>query len=63
VIEQYMHFVKLMRMSALYYIHTLDFIVIVYWNSRPQEDMSLHSDILFWFRAKQFLFLLLMLCA
>jgi hypothetical protein len=28
-------------------------IVLNHWNNSPRVDMSLHSDILFWFRAKQ----------
>ena len=35
------------------------FIVLAHWNNSPLVDMSLHSNTLFWFRAKQSLFLLL----
>ena len=35
------------------------FIVLDHWNSSPWVDMSLHSDILFWFWANQSLLLLL----
>ena len=35
------------------------FIVLAHWNNSPRIDMSLHSDILFWFRANQSLLLLL----
>ena len=37
----------------------LDCIVLAHWNVSPWVDMSLHLYTLFWFRAKQLLFLLL----
>jgi hypothetical protein len=33
--------------------------VLAHWNNSPRVDMSLHSDILFWFRANQSLLFLL----
>ena len=35
------------------------FIVLAHWNKSSREDMSLHSDTLFWFRANQSLLFLL----
>ena len=37
-------------MSALNYrpIHTFCFVVLAYWNNRPQVDMSLHSNTISW---------------
>jgi hypothetical protein len=35
------------------------FIVLAHWNNSLREDMSLHSDTLFWFRANQSLLFLL----
>jgi hypothetical protein len=42
----------------------LDFILLAHWNNSPRVDMSLHSDILFWFRAnlQSLLFLLNAAC-
>jgi hypothetical protein len=37
----------------------LVFLVLAHWNNSPQVVMSLQSDKLFWFRANQFLLLLL----
>jgi len=44
-----------MLMSALYWM----FILLAHWNNSPWVDMSLHSDILFWFQAIQSLLLFL----
>ena len=51
----------IMTMSALYLTNMLSwiFIMLAHWNNSLQVDMLLHSDILFWFRANQSLFLLL----
>jgi hypothetical protein len=43
------------KLSTLSWI----FIVLVHWNNSLWVDMSLHSEILFWFWADQSLFLLL----
>ena len=46
---------------ALYLTDTLSriFIVLAHWSNRPQEDMSPHSDTLYWSQADQSLLLLL----
>ena len=45
-----LYFIEMM-MSALNYrpIHTFCFVVLAYWNNRPQVDMSLHSNTISWF--------------
>jgi hypothetical protein len=50
-----------MMRSALYKTNTLSwiFIVFAHWNNSTRVDMSLHFDILSWFRAIQSLFFLL----
>ena len=55
------HLNELMMMSTLYWTNTLSwtFIVVLDWNNMSWVDMSLHSDILFWCRTNQPLFLLL----
>jgi hypothetical protein len=47
--------------SALYLSNTFSwiFIVLTHWNNNLRVDMSLHSDTLSWFWAKQYLLLLL----
>ena len=52
-------FNEMMR-SALFTNNTLSciFIVIAHWNNNSWAEMSLHSDTLFWFWAKQSLLLL-----
>jgi hypothetical protein len=48
-----LHFYEMMIMSALYWTNMLrwNFVVLAHWNNSPWVEMSLHSDILFWFQA------------
>jgi hypothetical protein len=59
--ENNLIFNEMMMMSALYWANTLSWniIVLAHWNNSPWEDMSLHSDTLFWFWANQSLLFLL----
>ena len=59
--ENKLIFNEMMTRSILYLTNTLSwiFIVLAHWNNSPGVDMSLHSDILFWFWANQCLLLLL----
>jgi hypothetical protein len=59
--ENKLIFNEIMMRSALFYSNTLSwiFIVLGYWNNSPREDMSHHSNTLFWFRANQSLLLIL----
>ena len=54
-------FNEMMMRSALYQTNTRRwfFIVLAHWNNSPPIDMVPHSDTLFWFRANQFLLVLL----
>ena len=51
----------MMKMSALYKIKMLSWIIIVlaHWNNSPLVDMSLHLDTLGGFRATQYLLILI----
>jgi len=56
---------RMMMMAALFWTNMLSwiFIVLAHWKNNLQVDMSLHSDTLFWFRAKpSLLFLLNAVC-
>ena len=54
-------FNEMMMKSALYLTNILSwiFIVLGHWDNSSRVDMSLHSDILFWFRGNPYELLLL----
>ena len=61
--ENKLHSVKWwwLPLCTLYLTNVLNwiFIELAHWNNSPKVDMSLYTDTLFWFRAKQSLLLLL----
>ena len=54
-------YINMMMMFALYWTNILNWIFTapVHWNNSSGVDMSFYSDVLSWFRADQYLFLLI----